>query len=132
MAFPLHRPPGFPLLHDIPFNSLPNPRPLTHPASKPHQLEDVGSWGTDPSLARPLSALQLHPHGVQQPLSIGDLMGPHDVEEGRAQSIEGLALIGDLQGPTQCEEMKLKYITERGAKLRGGAQETQHHQSFTV
>jgi hypothetical protein len=59
-------------------------------------------------------------------------VGPHDVEERRAQSIERLALIGDLQGPKQYEEMKLRYVTERGARLRGGAQETQHHQSCTV
>lgn len=69
----------------------------TRPAlPKPHQAEDVGSWRTDPFLPRPLSALQLHPHGVQQPLPVGNLVGPHDVEEGRTQSVERLSLIGDL------------------------------------
>lgn len=63
---------------------------------EPHQVEDVGPGGTEPLLPRPLPALELHPHGVQQPLPVGNLVGPHDVEEGRAQSVERLALVGDL------------------------------------
>ena len=97
-----------PLPSSWPSLRLPNPKTSPksnhpHPVSvapttlpKPHQLEDVGPRGTEPLLPRPLPALQLHPHGVQQPLSVGNLMGPHDVEEGRAQGVKRLALVGDL------------------------------------
>lgn len=92
-------PPGLPQPPRHPSRGL---TPL-HPASvvlttlpKPHQVEDVGSRGAEPLLPGPLPALQLHPHGVQQPLPVGYLMGPHDVEEGRAQGVQRLALVGDL------------------------------------
>lgn len=39
---------------------------------------------------------QLHPEWVEEPLPIGDFMGPQDVEEGWAQGFQWLASVGDL------------------------------------
>lgn len=77
-------------LHLLPTIHAQDPSPITpHPLlPKPYQLEGVGPGRTEPLLPGALPTLQLHPHGVQQPLPIGDLMGPHDVKEGRAQGVE--------------------------------------------
>lgn len=40
--------------------------------------------------------LKVQAGGVQEPLPIGQLIRPHDVEEGRAQRLQLLTGIGDL------------------------------------
>lgn len=92
----------YPPIYPSPMTPLPESNPPTllqwppPTLPKPHQEEDVGPGRTEPLRPRTLPALQLHPHGVQQPLSVGNLMGPHDVEECRAQGVERLALVRDL------------------------------------
>lgn len=41
-------------------------------------------------------ALELQTGGVQEPLLIEQLVRPHDVEEGRAKRLQGLAGISNL------------------------------------
>lgn len=138
MASPPHcLPPGPHSLPQPPRRPSQSLTPLTA-LPKPHQLEDVGPRGAQPLLPRCLPSLQLHPHGVQQPLPVGNLMGPHDVEEGRAQRVQRLALVGDLRaegsvkGGPSVSKWALNLQRQRGQGLRGRLQEAEFQQRLGI
>lgn len=54
------------------------------------QMQGIKRGGAAAGVGVPF---KVSPCGIQQPLSIGKLMRPHDVEEGGAKCLQGLAWV---------------------------------------
>lgn len=68
-------------------------------------LEGVESRGGDAVAER--GVLWLHSCGIEQPLPIGQLVRPHDVQEGRAKSVKCLSSAGHLFKKTKQKKTRM-------------------------